>query len=151
MSRSNSLIPPVSSFPPALCPRQRGSLEGTDPDSETMVRDRSHAEISPPRDPFRPQGSVPMPYFKCSNVQNVRNARMIDGLHGADIQDFTTECSETRFAGRGRQFEKFAFGFDTGNPSAFHGFRARGRWVCEAKTSNRLPCPAEPVSAPSVV
>ena len=65
--------------------------------------------------------------------------------------DFTTEHAETRFAGRGRQFEKFSFGFDTGDLPASYGFWARGRWVCEAKISNRLPCPAEPVSEFSVV
>ena len=29
---------------------------------------------------------------------------------------FTTEHTEARFAGRGRQFEKYSFGFGTGNP-----------------------------------
>ena len=58
----------------------------------------------------------------------------------------TTECSETRFAGRGRQFEKSSSGFDIGNPSTLHGFRAWDRWMCGAKISNRLPRPAEPVS-----
>ena len=64
---------------------------------------------------------------------------------------FTTDHTETRFAGRGRQFEKSSFGFDTGNPSTLHGFRAWDRWMCGAKISNRLPRPAEPVSEPSVV
>ena len=64
---------------------------------------------------------------------------------------FTTEHTETRFAGRGRQFEKYSFGFDTDHPSGSYGFWAWDRWRCEAKISNRLPRPAEPVSEPSVV
>ena len=64
---------------------------------------------------------------------------------------FTTEHTEARFAGRGRQFEKYSFGFDTGNPSTLYGFRVWDRWMCGAKISNRLPRPAEPVSEPSVV
>ena len=69
-------------------------------------------------------------------------------LVGTDPTRFTTE---DRFAGHGRQFEKIPFGSVTGNPPAGHGLGAKGRWRREAKISNRLPRPAEPVSAHSVV
>ena len=64
-------------------------------------------------------------------------------LVGTDPTRFTTE---DRFAGHGRQFEKIPFGSVTGNPPAGHGLGAKGRWRREAKISNRLPRPAEPVS-----
>ena len=72
-------------------------------------------------------------------------------LVGTDPTRFTTDHAETRFAGHGRQFEKTPFGSVTGNPPAGHGLRVKGRWRCEAKISNRLPRPAEPVSEFSVV
>ena len=76
----------------------------------------------------------------------------LKGQRGLGASDFfTTESTETRFAGHGRQFEKIPFGFNTDNPPALQGFRASGRWACEAKNSNRLPRPAEPVSVYSVV
>ena len=59
---------------------------------------------------------------------------------------FTTDHAETRFAGHGRQFEEIPFGSGTGNPPAGHGLRVKGRWRREAKISNRLPRPAEPIS-----
>ena len=88
-----------------------------------------------------------IPFEGKGTLYGVMNETIEDGPLGL----FTTEHTETRFAGRGRQFEKSSFGFDTGNPSTLHGFRAWDRWMCGAKISNRLPRPAEPVSEPSVV
>ena len=65
---------------------------------------------------------------------------------GTDPTRFTTDHAETRFAGHGRQFEKTPFGSVTGNPPTVYGLGAKGRWRREAKISNCLPCPAEPVS-----
>ena len=70
---------------------------------------------------------------------------------GTDPTRFTTDHAETRFAGHGRQFEKFPSDLSL---AILPQNMDLGRWVdgcAKRDSSNRLPRPAELVSVLSVV
>ena len=80
-----------------------------------------------------------------------RGRRLIIDLEGTDPTRFTTDHAETRFAGHGRQFEKYPSDLAL---AILPQNMDLGRWVdgcAKRDSSNRLPRPAEPVSVLSVV
>ena len=78
------------------------------------------------------EGRQDVKFFFTEAGQSVLTSCANSDLMGTDPTRFTTDHAETRFAGRGRQFEEIPFGSGTGNPPAGHGLGAKGRWMCEA-------------------
>ena len=72
-------------------------------------------------------------------------------LEGTVPTRFTTDHAETRFAGHGRQFEKFPSDLSLAILPQDMDLGRRDDGCAKRISSHRLPCPAKPVSVFSVV